>query len=451
MSIWKDFIYQERLDRHTNMRALHFQHASGFGLTLLQKPGFTQRSAVLLIPYGATLQKIKRDDSEEEFDLPAGTAHLVEHLVFAPEKEGQAAIAASLAQKGVELDAWTSYQETFYTLQATRSDSLFEGIQILWQRLEHASIDPERFEREREVVTSEWALYEDDPETAAWQALMASLYRRRELRVDILGSKADLEAIQLADVERYWRYAYQAQERQLVLVGDYPQEELEPFLAWLHQELEKAASRWRPFSHLASPSQPEVAIAMQKLQLPVEQAQFYLAYKDPRPKPESPLQGLHLTRQQQVGELFAQCFFGESSPLFQQLYDGGYLNDSFSASYICEADYAFLVLSGEAEDPEKTMSLLEEAWQQAWRSKEDPDLATRFERQRRVLLGQFFRELDQVESCAHAAALARRQKADLLDYPHLYQQLQVADLFEQMRFMQQATQVCKLAIFPKEV
>lgn len=138
----------------------------------------------------------------------SGISHLLEHLVFkgTAHFSGQE-LAYKVQEKGGHWNAYTSLNRTvFYIDGPAESWQIF--LDLLTELVFFPSFPEEEMEREKDVVRREMAMYEDDPDSVAYQLLMQTLYLKHPRRWPVLGERAAFDCLTRQDVLDYHACRY---------------------------------------------------------------------------------------------------------------------------------------------------------------------------------------------------------------------------------------------------
>lgn len=188
------------------------------GLTALAAP---QRELPLI-----SLQVWVETGSVHEAEFSgAGISHLLEHMVFKGTEEfsGQELNERVPALGGL-WNAYTSTDRTVFHIDGP-AEHWREFLHLLVQLTLHPSFPEDEFERERDVIRREMAMYDDDPQDAAYHALISTLYRREPRRLPVIGSRAAFDALTHADMCAYHRRRYVPANMFICAAGDIDEEE----------------------------------------------------------------------------------------------------------------------------------------------------------------------------------------------------------------------------------
>ena len=132
-----------------------------------------------------------------------------------------------------------------------------------------------------------------------------------------------------------------------------------------------------------------------------------------------------LLRQSLIGEMASDVLLGDSSPLYQRLYDEGLINSSFGGGFDQLPGVAVLCAGGESGQPQEVSDAILEEAQRLAREGIDPDF---FEQIRRASFGATLRALNSFENIAISMADGYFRGFDALRFPEAYASIEKADV-----------------------
>ncbi len=412
-----------------------YRHKAGFHLDILPRPGFARRFGSICIPYGsihgAWLSKGRRTVS------PPGTAHYLEHCVFSKEEGG--GLLSRLSSLGADANAYTSHTHTMYHFTAV--ERFDESLFTFFDAVMSPALTEERIESERGVILAEIDMYLDDPDSRAYNAVLESLYAGHPVRTDIAGTPETVRAITGAQLTEIASRFYRPAAATVTLVGDIDEEAI---LDGFDRRMETTGNGLPSFDVLDEPL--PVRNAGQSLAMDVGTPSFLIGFKDSHVLPRTPMEGTDLVERKLSGRLLAETLMGPSSSLFNDLYDKGLLNDSFGFQYVCERDFAYLIVGGESASPEASAGALLEGLSAALARGADSAL---FEIQKRAAAGDFLRSMDHVRQCGMAAAQAALNRVDLFEYPAIYDRINAQQSVAAMGFLSDPERIAIVYITQK--
>lgn len=195
----------------------------------------------------AELRLAVRAGSLQEDEGQLGLAHFVEHMAFNGSEHFEKNELINYLEKtgarfGADLNAYTSFEETVYLLQA-RTDSLHlleQGLLILEDWAGGLSFTPEEIDKERGVVISEWRT-RLSPDQRLQQQYFPVLYRGSRFASRLpIGEPAIIESADRETIRRYYTDWYRPDLMAVIAVGDFD-------VDWMEQEV------IRRFSTLQNP------------------------------------------------------------------------------------------------------------------------------------------------------------------------------------------------------
>jgi len=175
---------------------------------------------------------------------------------------------------------------------------------------------------------------------------------------------------------------------------------------------------------------------------------FLIGVKDPGILPGQEIFGRDLVSRQRAARLLLDTLISPVSPLYDQLYSQGLINDSFGFHYSCEENFAFLACGGESSQPEKAAAALQEGLIRHFSTGPDASL---FEIQKRAAAGDFVRSLDSVEHSGIVQAQCNLHDIDLFDYPSIYDNIDAAAASATMSFLANPASYSAAILLPAEV
>lgn len=168
-----------------------------------------------------------RAGSVDESSDETGVAHFVEHMLFNgterfPENELIDTLRSFGAAFGADVNAYTAFDETVYTLTVPNADETVElGLTVLEQWLSHALFDDSQVVAERGVVLDEWRVRTQSTQGRLFDVaqdmyLAGTPYDRRSP----IGDSASIEAMPQNVLRSYYDRWYRPDNAAIVVVGD---------------------------------------------------------------------------------------------------------------------------------------------------------------------------------------------------------------------------------------
>ena len=183
---------------------------NGLQVLLVHKPDY-QRSLFLL---GA---KVGGFDIDQNVDgtlvhHKSGLAHYLEHQMFYLDGEDVSELFAGLQ---CSTNAYTSYTETAFYFSTTAD--VKQPLKLLFDFVENLDVTDKTIEKEKGIILSEYDMYQQSPEQRLFKETLISLYKNHPMKVDVLGSKEDIQNMGMEDLKQFYELNYDPSK--LCLVG----------------------------------------------------------------------------------------------------------------------------------------------------------------------------------------------------------------------------------------
>lgn len=167
-----------------------------------------------------------RVGSRYETNGKTGISHWVEHMQF----KGTPLFPAGVLDRAISRDGgiwnaftymdWTTF---FETMPASKIDL---GLRLEADRMVNSRYDPEEVASERTVVISEREGSENEPLFRLEEAVELAAFESHPYRNEVIGSVADLRAIQRDDLYEHYRRYYNPANAVLAIAGDFDTDQM---------------------------------------------------------------------------------------------------------------------------------------------------------------------------------------------------------------------------------
>ena len=331
-------------------------------------------------------------------------------------KDGSA--MQDLAKNGAEPNAFTASSLTGYYFDCT--EHFEENLKILLRFVSVPYFTQESVDKERGIIAQEIRMVEDNPDWQIYQQLLQALYVRHASRVPIAGTVESIAEITPQTLYDCHKAFYTPANMVLTVVGD-----VRP------DRVFEAAERILP-----AESGPDIerdygdepeAVHQKEVtrRMEVSAPQFLLGFKCPPPE-----RGESGYRTELLGDLAWDILLGESSPLYQRLYEDGTINGSFGGAFDTLPGAACLYAGGDCKEPRKVAEAILREAERLRKDGIDPDY---WQRTLRAAFGSTLRGLNSFENIAVGLAEGHFQGYDALRFPRVYESIQPEDILAFLR------------------
>ncbi len=399
----KEFFY-ERIGEEVCRERL----TNGLEVCVVPKPGYAKKYAFVSTRYGGMDTRFLLDG--KWLDTPAGIAHYLEHKMF-DTREGNA--LQELAKNGAEPNAFTANAMTAYYFDST--EHFEENLRILLSFVSIPYFTDESVAKEQGIIGQEIRMIEDNPDWQIYTRMLRALYKNHAARTSIAGTVESISHITAQTLYDCHKAFYTPANMILTVVGD-----VDPV------HIADMANRVLP--KLSGPVierdygvEPEdVAEKETAMEMEVSAPQFLVGFKC-APAAE----GDDYMRATILGDMASDILLGESSPLYQRLYEQGLINPSFGGAFEMMPGVAYLYAGGDSKDADAvTDAILKEAARIAAEGV-DEDY---FQRIRKASFGANLRGLNSFENIAVTLTEGYFHSYDPFKFPEVFDSITPEDI-----------------------
>lgn len=174
--------------------------------------------------------------SMQEEDAQRGLAHFLEHMAFNGTKHfpGRKTMLNYLesigAQFGSNVNAYTSFDETVYTLSnipVVRQAVIDSTLLILHDWSSDLSLENEEIDKERPIIKEEWRT-RSSAQSRIWDALFPVVYKGSKYAERMpIGTMEVVENFKYDELKEYYKKWYRPDLQAIIVVGDIDADKVE--------------------------------------------------------------------------------------------------------------------------------------------------------------------------------------------------------------------------------
>ncbi len=366
----------------------------------VHKPDSAKTFVSATVPLGSVHEGY-RDHDGTIHHVPRGVAHFLEHAMF---KRNGEDLSKAFAREEASINAFTDHHATTYLFSATAG--VAAHTERLLQMLLFPELNAETVEKEKQIITEELNMHNDDPFYLQYRGLMNNLYATHPLKDDILGTASSIGSMTPEDLMAMHEAYYDPVRMHVVVVGN-----IAP--STLHAHLEKCVS----FPGFSKKTPLEIRKEnVRTVNSAYERRSFDIMTP-------SLMMGLKLGPEIYASKepikrfltysIAIEALLGSTSQRYESFLENKLVNDAYDIDVVFEPSYANILLFAETDYPEDLReALLKVITEEAPRALPMED----FLRVKRSMLGQFIRVFDSSERLAG-------EIADHLQFNLLYHDL----------------------------
>ena len=403
--------------------------ANGLQIYIVPKPGYTKKYAFFATRYGGMDTRFCLDGNW--VDTPAGIAHYLEHKMF-DTREGNA--LQELAKNGAEPNAFTANSMTGYYFDST--EHFEENLRILLSFVSIPYFTDESVAKEQGIIGQEIRMVEDNPDWQIYTRMLQAMYQKHAARTSIAGTVESISHITAQTLYDCHRALYTPSNMVLTVVGDVDPQHV---IDLANRVLPKLSGPVIQRDYGAEPE--EVAQKEISMEMEVAAPQFLVGFKC---KPVEP--GGDYMRKSVIGDLACDILLGESSPLYQRLYEQGLINTSFGGAFEMMPGVAYLYAGGDSKDARAVTAEIQKEARRLVEEGIDEDF---YQRVRRASFGANLRGLNSFENIAVSLSEGYFHGYDPLRFPQVFDTITKDDITAFLRENLTADRAVLSEIVPK--
>lgn len=370
---------------------------NGLDIIIIPKSGVKKKYIIWGIHFGSLDNKFKING--EEYSIPDGIAHYLEHKMF-EQRNGSNSLDV-LSSLGVNANAYTTNDYTAYLYECT--DNFYEALDEFMDYVQNPYYTDENVNKERGIIEQEIRMYDDYPEWDLYMNTMKLMYKNCPVNIDIAGTVESIADIDKEKLYLIYNNFYRPENMTIVFAGDIDKDEI---LQQIKSRitLEKNKNNVERLDVI----EPEEIVEKEKInQKDISMPIFIVGYKDKINEKTNMVK-------REIGlRILCTIIFGKSSDLYRKLYEKGSIFSELGFDYEYARNYAHLYIQGQCINPkEVTQELKEEVDFYLQKGIEDKD----FERIKKKIYGDFVKDYNDVSTIGNMALSTHFRGINLFDY-----------------------------------
>ncbi|WP_045515145.1 EF-P 5-aminopentanol modification-associated protein YfmH [Neobacillus niacini] len=320
----------------------HEKMSNGLNVYILPKKGFNKTFATFTTKYGSIDNTFVPLEKEEYVKVPDGIAHFLEHKLF--EKE-DGDVFQQFSRQGASANAFTSFTRTAYLFSST--SDVEKNLETLVDFVQDPYFSEKTVEKEKGIIGQEITMYDDNPDWRLYFGLIQNLYQNHPVKIDIAGTIESISHITKDLLYECYNTFYHPSNMLLFIVGPVDPSK---FMDQLRENQAKKEYKEMPEIKRKFEDEPtQAAEQKQVLEMNVQTSKCLIGMKALHVDQS----GDDLLKNELTMNVLLDLLFGKSSENYNQLYNEGLIDETFSYDYTQEQGFGFAMIGGDTENPDK--------------------------------------------------------------------------------------------------
>lgn len=357
-----------------------YEHESGLKAFVIPKKGYKKKFATFATHYGSLNNTFIDPDTNEEVRVPDGIAHFLEHKLFEQE-DGN--VMEKFSKLGANPNAYTGFAQTVYLFSCT--DNFEENFRTLLHYVQSPYLTEENVEAEKGIIAQEINMLQDSGGRVVFFNLLRALYKNNPVKIEIGGTVESISKITPELLYKCYNKFYHPSNMMILVVGDVDYKDVFSIVdEKIHATKKEAIGRVYP----DEPDEVNEKLVEDKKQ--ISRPIFLMGYKDN----DVYIDGHAKLKKEICISLLLDIIMGNSSKLYNDMYNAGLINGTFAYDYTIEENYAFSNFGGETDNPDKVKEIILEEIE---KFKKDGISKDDFTRAKRAKIGDLIKAFESVE------------------------------------------------------
>ncbi|WHY99225.1 EF-P 5-aminopentanol modification-associated protein YfmH [Peribacillus simplex] len=395
----------------------HEKMDNGLEVYILPKSGFNKSFATFTTNYGSIDNHFKPLNGTEFSKVPDGIAHFLEHKLF--EKE-DGDVFQQFSKQGASANAFTSFTRTAYLFSST--SDFDRNLTTLIDFVQDPYFSEKTVEKEKGIIGQEINMYDDNSDWRLYFGTIANMYHQHPVKIDIAGTVESIADITKDMLYECYNTFYHPSNMLLFVVGPV---DVESTMKLIRDNQNNKGYNEQPAVERKFDEEPEnVAKDKEVLRMNVQTPKVMLGIKAINVQQS----GLQLLKRELATNIYLEMLFGKSSPLHEELYEEGLIDQSFSYDYTQEQGFGFALIGGDSANPDE---LTESLFGILQKSKVGTGLNEEsLQRTIKKKIGSFLRSLNSPEYIANQFTRYAFNDMNLFDVVSVLEKLTIEDIME---------------------
>ena len=282
---------------------------------------------------------------------------------------------------GVSANAYTTNDHTAYLYECT--EHFYEALDEFMDYVQHPYFTDENVEKEKGIIGQEIRMYDDYPDWRVYLNALEAMYHTNPIKLDAAGTIESISHIDKEILYKCYNTFYNPSNMCLVVGGDF---ESENILEEIKRRLVDKKQNGEIKRIIESEEESIVKESIEQ-KFNVSRPLFTVGIKCKLPEKSEAVK-INITMQ-----IILEVLFGESSDLFQQMYKEGNMFSAPSLSYEFGDNYAHILISENASNPQEVYSKLKEKIKEL---KTEGIKLEDFTRTKKMIYGGYIKEFNDV-------------------------------------------------------
>ena len=394
-------------------------HPSGLKIYFIPKKDYSMKYAFFATEYGSIYNEFTNVETGIKSSMPLGIAHFLEHKIF---EESEGNIFEQFAKLGANVNAYTNFMSTAYMFSTV--DHFYDALSLLMNFVQTPHLTDENVEKEKGIIAQEIKMYDDNPDWRVYFNTLSALYNDHPMKYDIAGTVESVYATTREDLEKCYDAFYTPDNMIVFVIGDLDEDEV--FNCVENNLTEDFLSR-KKIHNINLPDEKDPVAnreIIEKMEVPLPL--FNVGFKDM----DIPSDWKLRLKKALAIKISLDMGFGRGTAFYEDLYDEGLINFSFSGDNSYGRTFCHTLLGGESKAPKE---VIDRVVGEIKRIKVDGFKEEVFDRIKKKTIGRYLSSFNSIQYIANSFVAHYMKGIDLFEYLEVLKEIDIAYVEEVFR------------------
>ena len=195
--------------------------SNGLKVYIIPKKEVNNIYVTFTTKYGSNIVEFVPNGEKDYIKVPLGIAHFLEHKMF--EQEDEIDVFNFFSERGSDANANTNNKKTTYLFSGP--NFFKENLEFLLDYVQKPYFTDENVEKEKGIIIQEMKMYQDDPYSKLYEAILDASFINNNTKYPIIGTEDSVNSITKEDLYACYKTFYHPSNMVLVVTGNVNPEE----------------------------------------------------------------------------------------------------------------------------------------------------------------------------------------------------------------------------------
>lgn len=195
--------------------------SNGLKVYIISKKEVNNIYVTFTTKYGSNIVEFVPNGEKDYIKVPLGIAHFLEHKMF--EQEDEIDVFNFFSERGSDANANTNNKKTTYLFSGP--NFFKENLEFLLDYVQKPYFTDENVEKEKGIIIQEMKMYQDDPYSKLYEAILDVSFINNNTKYPIIGTEDSVNSITKEDLYACYKTFYHPSNMVLVVTGNVNPEE----------------------------------------------------------------------------------------------------------------------------------------------------------------------------------------------------------------------------------